>query len=230
MPHHHSAVSDEGGSGLHETSHMELLRRVVELGKRNPALLGPTIVKLEYGHGFERYGMYDGDDSGWDVKVNGVDLASGKRYYNLPKSVLLAELNLGITSKGAPDRQYEKKQSMCMDRQKSSGCRRGVGCKYDHDIMDSKRLESLATTFSGGDPQFETRDFLTVECYISGMDGDAVIWKIVMKPDAFRGVKATDPLKPKIPTNQIVFDGNDLLDVLNRVEDFVGIKTHSETE
>ncbi|EEB92281.1 hypothetical protein MPER_09235 [Moniliophthora perniciosa FA553] len=204
-------------------------KRVVELGKKNRALSGSAIVKLEYGHGFERYGTYEGTDSGWDVTVDGRDLARGKRR-NLPKSLLLAELSVGITSKGAPDHQYEKKQSMCIDRQKSAGCTRGVNCKYDHDIMDSERLESLATAFSGRDSGFETQDFLTVECHISGTEGDAVIWKIVMKPDAFRGVKTNNPLKAKIPTNQIVFDGDDLLDVLNRLEDFVGLKTHSQTE
>ncbi|ESK83107.1 hypothetical protein Moror_6055 [Moniliophthora roreri MCA 2997] len=198
-------------------------KRVVELGRKNDALLGSVIVKLEYGYGFERYGAYEGPDSGWDVTVDGRDLARGRRR-NLPKSLLLAELSAGITSKGAPDHQYEKKQSMCMDRQKSAGCPRGVNCKYDHDIVDSTRLESLATAFSDGNPGYDTRDFLALECHISGTDGDAVVWKIMMKPDAFRGVKANDPLKAKIPANQIVFDGNDLLDILNRLEDFVGLK------
>ncbi|KAK7039265.1 hypothetical protein VNI00_010170 [Paramarasmius palmivorus] len=199
-------------------------KRVVELGKKNAVF--PSVVTLEYGHGFERYGTYEMDSDGWDVKVNGRDLAHRRRY-NLPKSLLLAELTLGITSKGAPDHRYEKKQSMCTDRQQPTGCPRGIECKYDHDILDAKRLEALGQALShGADSAFDTRDYLTVECRVNGetCDTSTVLWTISMKPDAFKGVKANDPLKLKIPANRASMSGNDLFEVLNRLEDFVGLR------
>ncbi|KAI3612824.1 hypothetical protein WG66_005253 [Moniliophthora roreri] len=222
----HSACEYTDGAYPCRYSHTAFnAKRVVELGRKNPASSRPTIVQLEYGQGYERYTSHDSLDSGWDVRVNGRNHATGRRW-DLPKALLLAELSLGITFKGAPDRQYEKKQSMCLDRQRRSGCQRGDNeCKFDHNILDSRRFVSLARAFSGHD-EYGDWNYLSVECHISrdgDGDGDGVVWTMVMKPDAFKDLGENDPLRKKMPTNQISLSGSDLLDVLNRLEDFVGL-------
>lgn len=62
-----------------------------------------TLVQLEYGHGFERYGSYECDGSGWDVKLDGEVVSNGGRTPDLPKAVMLAERSQQLRRKGDPD-------------------------------------------------------------------------------------------------------------------------------
>ncbi|KAG2004938.1 hypothetical protein CC2G_003444 [Coprinopsis cinerea AmutBmut pab1-1] len=202
------------------------LKRVIALGRRG-LTEGLRVVSLEYGHGFERYGAYESPDSGWDVKVDGRNQVAGRRR-DLPKSLLLAELAVGITSKGAPDVQYEKKQSMCTDQQKPAGCPRGAGCRYDHDILDSRRLEALAWKRRGPAPVFETRDYLALECHLNAQSDSSVTWKILLKPDAFRGVKVGDPLRANFSSGQLLVAGGDLFELIHHLEKVLADEGNSE--
>jgi hypothetical protein len=61
------------------------------------------VVTLDYGYGFERYGAYEDCRSGWDVTLNGRKLLRwSDKTYDLPKSFLIAERELGIVAKGDP--------------------------------------------------------------------------------------------------------------------------------
>lgn len=67
------------------------------------------VVCLDYGHGFERYGCYEGWDSGWEVRdefgypprssQHGIGQA---RVHDLPKALLVKEARTGLKVAGDP--------------------------------------------------------------------------------------------------------------------------------
>ncbi|KIJ65293.1 hypothetical protein HYDPIDRAFT_88995, partial [Hydnomerulius pinastri MD-312] len=193
--------------------------RVIKLGGGNLDFH----VKLDYGYGFERYGAYEDWRSGWDVTVNGKVYASGGNHvktYNLPKSLLWAESQMGLKHKGDPDVTYEKVQSLCKAHYQGSGCQR-AGCRYDHDLMDAARTEKLARWCAAGTDDYE---YMTLECRATG---GRIQWKITMKPDAFKQLRVTDPIARTIPARPFSLEDENLLDLVKRVEGMVGLVSSS---
>ncbi|KIM25532.1 hypothetical protein M408DRAFT_331095 [Serendipita vermifera MAFF 305830] len=190
--------------------------RILDLGRSIDC-----VVTLDYGSGFERYGSYESWDSGWEVSVNGRSLKSGgsiEKVYNLPKSLLLAESKLGIVAKGEAARQYPKVQTLCVPHHRNLACRR-PDYRYDHNLVESKRLERLAQT-KWADEGVSNYDFLSVECRVR--DGLAV-WKITTKPDAFTKLRPSDPLARTILPRPFSHEDEDLLNLVRHMEGLIGI-------
>ncbi|KAF8073325.1 hypothetical protein FPV67DRAFT_1477363 [Lyophyllum atratum] len=189
-------------------------KRILRLGINDKS---PNFsIRLEYGYGFERYGMYDGWTDGWDVFVNDLNLGSAgydEKTYNLPKSVLLAEHKLGMkTFNPSADKADGKVQSICRNTHDRGFCRFKNACRYDHDLIDSRRLERLVRWADEG--MSPHRDYMTVECRV---EGGAPTWRITLKPDAFA--------KLGLGSNRIqeAYEGGDLLGVVRRMEQVVGL-------
>ncbi|KAF8073322.1 hypothetical protein FPV67DRAFT_1736479, partial [Lyophyllum atratum] len=193
-------------------------KRIVRLGKNSPIFS----IRLEYGYGFERYGMCDGWTDGWDVFVNDINLGSAgydEKTYNLPKSLLLAEHKLGIkTFNPSTDKANVRKvQSICRSNHDRGFCRFKNGCRYDHDLIDSRRLERLVRWADEG--MSPHRDYMSVECRVEGGVGRATpTWRVTLKPYAFA--------KLGLGSNRIeeTYEGGDLLGVVRRMERVVGLK------
>ncbi|THU85732.1 hypothetical protein K435DRAFT_685020 [Dendrothele bispora CBS 962.96] len=156
----------------------------------------PGVIRLNYGHGFERYGSYETTRSGWDRTLQ-ICSDGQEANYNLPKAILLAEKNRSLTWVGAPEVQYEKKQSLCQSYQ-NDRCKYGPQCRFDHDLDDGNHLEKLARWVVD---DFSTYNYLTVECHRDLHEGigprprnAGVHWKITLKPNAFKKFKANDPI------------------------------------
>lgn len=90
-------------------------------------------------------------------------------------------------------------------------------CKFDHDLVDSARIEKLARWTQGGD-----YDAVTVECRV--VEGRTT-WKIILKEAAFAGLKATDPVARRIPSRPYSYESTELLDVVRHMEEVVGLST-----
>ncbi|KAI0785748.1 hypothetical protein C8Q75DRAFT_308124 [Abortiporus biennis] len=180
--------------------------------------LGDGIIHLNYGYGFERYGAYENTRDGWDIEHNGVVLCSDGigANFDLPKALLFAELQRGRTYKNAEPVLYEKKQTLCPAYQ-TGVCSYGSKCRFDHDLIDARRLEKLVHT-TDLERGFDTFNFLTVECQISAGKSH---WKITMKPDALQiSSKNGQPIQtmPHIPTAPFSREGDDLLQVIRDLE------------
>ncbi|KAF8651625.1 hypothetical protein AX16_004666 [Volvariella volvacea WC 439] len=190
--------------------------RVLNLGGESRDFL----VQLNYGYGFERYGAYENWADGWNVIVNGENLGSSgsqQKTYDIPKSLLLAEHKLGMKAKGDPEVKYDKVQSICTAHYQHSRCQR-IDCRYDHNLVDAKRIESLVRWSPGGmSPDYET---LTVECRVTG---GRARWKVILKPDAFAKLSPTDPLARTIPPRPFSYEDEDLLKVIRHMERVVGL-------
>ncbi|KAF5346604.1 hypothetical protein D9758_013480 [Tetrapyrgos nigripes] len=185
--------------------------------------LGNGIIRLNYGYGFERYGGYDDQKSGWDIKLDDKILCSdGQKTWDLPKSILFAELTQKITWKGAPEVQYEKKQSLCPDYQKGL-CSRGSQCRFDHDLVDERRLQKLVRW--PVDHIGTEGSYMTVECHNTG---SSVRWKITLNPDAFEKLNKNDPIARTIPPRPFSREGSVLLDLIREMEKIVGIATSGD--
>jgi len=71
---------------------------------RLTALQGTGIIRLNYGHGSERYGNHECDNRGWSITLNAVPICFyAQNTKDLPKSILLAEENRGITRVGTAE-------------------------------------------------------------------------------------------------------------------------------
>ena len=110
---------------------------------------------------------------------------------------------------------YGKVQSMCVHYQQS-GCRR-ANCRYDHDLIDAKRIERLVRWAPMGTLDYE---FITVECRVTG---GHIIWKIVLKPEAFANLSPTDPIAHTIPPRPFSYENEDLLKAIRHMESIVGV-------
>lgn len=121
--------------------------------------------------------------------------------------------------------QYEKKQSLCVDHERRpGGCTRGATqCRFDHDLVDSERIEKLVRSPLHSSLAWHCdSDYLTVECrVISGV----ARWKIILKPDA--GLKNyKHPVAhgaPPLPTSH---EGTSLLEVIQYMEGALGVTTN----
>ncbi|KAF7986241.1 hypothetical protein HWV62_38705 [Athelia sp. TMB] len=188
-------------------------KRLLALSVGNP----DSIITLDYGYGFERYGWYDGWGSGWDITASGRQLHSSgsmQKTTNLPEALLLAEHRLGI----AAEVDHEKVQSLCKAHHdgNTSSCRR-VDCRYDHDLIESKRMENLVRWPPGDMSDY---DALTAECHITNGN---VRWKITMKPAAFATLPSTNPLAQTIPSRPFSFEDESLLTVIRHMERVCGL-------
>ncbi|KAK7471089.1 hypothetical protein VKT23_002504 [Stygiomarasmius scandens] len=184
--------------------------------------LGTGTIHLNYGHGFERYGSHECNSRGWSITLNKMMICfDTQKTQDLPKSVLLAEENRNITRVGAPEVEYEKTQSLCYAHQ-SGRCTSGSQCRFDHDLIDAKRLEKLVRW--GHDSG--TCEYLTVECRHDPRG--SVRWKITLKADAFMTLKTNDPIAKKLPRRPFSKEGNDLLQVIREMEGIVGIDSPSD--
>ncbi|KDR74430.1 hypothetical protein GALMADRAFT_141468 [Galerina marginata CBS 339.88] len=175
------------------------------------------VISLDYGYGFERYGAYETWSFGWDVKVNGEYLgsrSSNQKTYNLPKSLFLAENKLAMI---ATDAKSEKVQSLCRAHYNHTSCRR-ANCRYDHDLIDAKRIQHLGRWSNEG--MVPSYQILSVECRVT--DGRAM-WKITLKPDAFAKLSPTSPIALAIPFWPFSREGEDLLAVVKLLEAVVGV-------
>ncbi|KAF5385615.1 hypothetical protein D9757_006800 [Collybiopsis confluens] len=178
--------------------------------------LGHGVIRLNFGYGFERYGRHESDSDGWDIELNGVILCSdSETTFNLPKSILLAEMQSGLIWKNSPEHQYENKQSLCQAHQNGL-CARGSSCHYDHDLIDGDRLRELVPASKDG---FRRENFMTVECH--NPPSGLVRWKIIMKPDAFKDIDKTSSVGRSIPPAPFSREGADLLQVVREIEAIV---------
>jgi len=118
---------------------------------------------------------------------------------------------------------YEKKQSLCQAHQ-SGNCTFGSQCRLDHDLIDGKRLENLVRW---GLDDSGTYEYLTVEC--RNNPRGSVRWKITLKPDAFKALKADDPVAKTLPARLFSREGDDLLQVIREMEKIVGIDSSLDT-
>ncbi|KAF9557010.1 hypothetical protein CPC08DRAFT_710735 [Agrocybe pediades] len=174
-------------------------------------------VSLNYGYGFERYGSHDDWRSGWEVEVNGVKYRSGSStvpVHNLPKSILLAEEQLGLPAYSSSS---EKIQAICKFFHSDRGCNR-EGCRFDHNVIVTKRFENLVRWGDKGmSPNYE---FLSVECRATG--GKST-WKITMKPDAFKMLRDNDEMAKKVPPRPFSRQNENLFTLVKELEGIMGI-------
>jgi len=63
-------------------------------------------------------------------------------------------------------------------------------------------------------------DSLTVECKVTG---GHILWKIVMKPEAFAKLSPTAPIAQTIPPRPFSYEDEDLLKVIRHMENIVGV-------
>ncbi|KAF8555312.1 hypothetical protein OG21DRAFT_922427 [Imleria badia] len=202
------------------------INRVHKIGNRDGRK--SYIVSLDYGHGFERYGCYEGWDSGWDVRVpdgSGYPPGPSKyvghaRVHDLPKALLLEEAHTGLRAAGDALTQYGKVQSLCRAHHELNACQR-PDCKFDHDLVDSARIEKLARWVPRDTDNY---DVLTVECRV--VEGQTT-WKIILKEAAFAKLKATDPIAHHITSRPYSYEAAELLDVVRHMEQVVGLATTS---
>ena len=108
-------------------------------------------------------------------------------------------------------------QSLCQAHHERNACQR-QDCKFDHDLVDSARIEKLAR-WTGGLGDY---DALTVECRV--VEGRTT-WKIVLKEAVFAKLKATDPIARHIPSKPYSYESAELLDVVRHMERVVGLAT-----
>ncbi|GLB41285.1 hypothetical protein LshimejAT787_0905000 [Lyophyllum shimeji] len=190
-------------------------KRVLKLGGKSQNF----VINLNYGYGLKGYGVLDACDSGWEVTVNREELwfcsSTGKRR-DLPKALLVAEHCLGMTAKGDRDIKYQKVQSICTAHYDRSSCRR-PDCRYDHDLVDAKRIEHLGRWPPQDMPNY---DALSVECRVT--DGRPM-WKIILKPAAFATLSPTSPTARTIPPRPFSYEDEDLLKVVRHMEGIVGV-------
>jgi hypothetical protein len=112
--------------------------------------------------------------------------------------------------------QHAKVQSLCQAHHDRNACRR-PDCKFDHDLVDSARIEKLARWVPHVMGDY---DALTVECRV--VEGKTT-WKIMLKEAVFEGLKATDPIARRIPSRPYSYEAAELLDVVRHMEDIVGL-------
>jgi hypothetical protein len=110
---------------------------------------------------------------------------------------------------------YGKVQSMCVHYQRSS-CRR-ANCRYDHDLIDAQRIEHLVRWATQGTSNYE---FMTVECRVTG---GHILWKIILKPEAFAKLSPTDHIAHTIPPRPFCYENEDLLKAIRHMERIVGV-------
>ncbi|KAF8135819.1 hypothetical protein EV363DRAFT_1159509 [Boletus edulis] len=196
------------------------VNRVHKIGNRDGRK--SYVVHLDYGYGFERYGGYEGWYGGWEVRVpEGSGYPPSKnvghaRVYDLPKAFLLEEARTGLRAAGDTLTQYTKVQSLCRAHHDLNGCGR-QDCKFDHDLVDSARIQKLARWAPWGTNDY---DALTVECRV--VEGQTT-WKIALKEAAFAKLKATDPIAGCIPSRPYSYESVELLDVVRHMERVVGL-------
>jgi len=191
-------------------------QRVLKLGAGSENF----VVELRYGYGFERYGSYEGWSSGWDVIVNGRDLGSGgsdEKTYNLPKSLLLAEHRLGTKARGDPEVNYGKVQTICKANDDHGACNR-PDCRFDHNLVDSKRIESLVRW--PNQSQTPDHEYMAIECRV---EGGRAVWKITLKPDAFVKIPPGGSIARTLPPRPFSHEYQDLLGAIRHVETVVGL-------
>ncbi|KAG8213606.1 hypothetical protein J3R82DRAFT_10284 [Butyriboletus roseoflavus] len=92
-------------------------------------------------------------------------------------------------------------------------------CKFDHDLVDSARIEKLARWAPGNTNDY---DALTVECRV--VEGRTT-WKIILKEAVFAALKATEPIARRIPSRPYSYESAELLDVVRHMEQVVGLAT-----
>lgn len=64
-------------------------------------------------------------------------------------------------------------------------------------------------------------EYLSVECKVTESHA---AWKITMKPDAFAHLSPTDPIARIIPPPPFSYEDDDLLTVIRRMEETLGLK------
>jgi len=112
--------------------------------------------------------------------------------------------------------QYPKLQTLCPSDYRDLACR-SANCRYDHNLVDSKRIEQLACpqwAYSGMDMV----DYLSVECRVR--DGRAT-WKITLKPAAFAKLQPGGQSARIVPPRPFSYEDEDLLNVIRHMEGVV---------
>ena len=104
-----------------------------------------------------------------------------------------------------------------MHHYQHSRCSR-ADCRYDHDLIDAKRIEHLVRWPQNG--MSPDHEYISVDCRSTA---GRIRWKIVLKEAAFATLSPADPLTWSIPSRPYSYEDDDLLTVIRHMERIIGI-------